>query len=346
MLTIDGSFGEGGGQILRTTLSLAALTGTAVTIENIRARREKPGLRPQHLTCALATAEICGGSLDGADVGSMRIIFRPGKTKPGYHEFDVSKIRASAGSANLIFQTILWPLAFAGKRSRIVIKGGTHVPFSPTSDYITRTFLPAVSRMGVVCKYEMVRAGYYPIGGGEIIVEILPIDSLQAVSLVGPTSRPRIELVSAVSNLHRSIAERQLNTGLAQLRELGITPDRAELFYYPSPGKGTLFFIDAKSDGSIGGFQALGEPRKSAEDVAKEACEIFEAYYESYTALDKHLSDQLIIPIALAEGFSQFTTCEVTQHLLTNISVVEQLLGTRFEVSGQLGRPGTVRRVG
>ncbi|MDH7601410.1 MAG: RNA 3'-terminal phosphate cyclase [Armatimonadota bacterium] len=345
MLVIDGSFGEGGGQILRTSLSLAALTGTSITIENIRARRDKPGLRPQHLTSALATAEICSGALEGAEVGSTRIVFRPGKIKPGYYEFDVSENRASAGSVNLIFQTILWPLVFAGKRSKIVLKGGTHVPFSPSSDYISRTFLPAVSRMGLQCRYQMQRAGYYPAGGGEVVAEIQPIESLQAVSLLGPTSRWNVELVSAISNLHPSIAERQLNAGLAHLRSLGVVPNRTELLNYPSRGKGTLFFIDAKSDGAIGGFQSLGELKKRAEDVAKDACEEFKAYHESLAALDKHLSDQLIIPMALADGLSQFTTCEVTQHLVTNISVVERFLDVRFEVTGQLGKPGTVRRV-
>lgn len=345
MLVIDGSFGEGGGQILRTSLSLSALTGKAVTIENVRARRDKPGIRPQHLTSVLAAAEICEASVDGADVGSMRIVFKPRRISSGYYEFDVSKIRASAGSVNLVFQTILWPLAFASKRSRVIIKGGTHVPFAPTSDYIRRTFLPAASAMGVVCTYRMVRAGYYPAGGGEVIAEIQPTKSLKGLSFTGPVRQLTVELTSAVSNLHRSIAERQLKAGLVRLSELGITPARTEVTEYPSPGKGTVFFIAARSEDAIAGFQSLGELKKRAENVARDACDEFEGYLESGMAFDKHLADQLIIPMALADGPSMFTTCEVTQHLLTNIAVVERFLDVCFEVTGELGGPGTVRRL-
>ncbi|MGQ9455345.1 MAG: RNA 3'-terminal phosphate cyclase [Armatimonadota bacterium] len=345
MIVIDGSFGEGGGQILRTSLSLAALTGQSVTIENIRAKREKPGLRPQHLTSAMAIADICGADLTGADEGSMRLVFSPRKIKPGHYEFDVSKVRASAGSVNLIFQTILWPLAYAGKRSRVVIRGGTHVPFSPTSNYIERAFLPAVRKMGIVCNYRMLRAGYYPAGGGEIVVNIEPSKKMQAILLDGPSTKPTVAITSAVSNLHSSIAERQLNTGIARLRGLGITPKHIEIMKYPSPGKGTVFFIEASSESAIAGFQSLGELKKRAETVAKEACEEFESYYKSGMAIDKHLADQLIIPIALAEGLSRFTTCEITQHLLTNVAVVERFLDVRFKVTGELGSAGIVERI-
>ena len=344
MLTIDGSFGEGGGQILRTSLSLAALTGKDVTIENIRVGREKPGLRPQHLTGALAVAEICGADLLGAEVGSTRLVFRPHRIRPGSYEFDVSKIRASAGSVNLVLQTVLWPLAFAGDTSRLVIKGGTHVPHAPTFNYIDEVFLPTVARMGLICHYRMERAGYYPIGGGEVRLTVEAVDALRPLSLTTLEGEPVVEITSAVSNLPASIAERQLSTGLARMRSMVISPAAAKTTEYASPGKGTVFFILCSAGDAKAGFQSLGEIRKRAEDVAKDACDEFDAYLKSGMALDKHLADQLIIPMALANGLSKLTTCEVTQHLLTNIAVVERFLDARFEVAGSIGEPGTVDR--
>ncbi len=351
MLTIDGSQGEGGGQILRTSLSLAAITGKDVTIENIRVGREKPGLRPQHLTGALAVAEICGAEIRGAEVGSTKLTFRPHRIRPGNYEFDVSRIRASAGAVNLILQTVIWPLAFSDHPSRITLKGGTHVPHAPTFNYIHDTFLPAVAEMGLNCRYQMRSAGYYPIGGGEVELTIEPVQSLRPTSFILSPSKdrrqgkPKIELTSAVSGLPESIAQRQLDTGLARLKAVGVSASRAVIDDYPSPGKGTVFFIGASSDGVKAGFQSLGELHKRAEKVADEACDEFQAYLKSGMALDEHLADQLIIPMALASGPSKFTTCKISLHLLTNIAVVERFLDAHFHVSHGLGEPGTVERV-
>jgi len=343
MLAIDGSFGEGGGQILRTSLSLAALTGREVTIENIRAGRENPGLRPQHLTGALAVAEICDAQITGAEVDSTKVIFRPGKIKPGSYFFDVSRIRASAGSVNLILQTVLWPLAFQDEPSRIVIKGGTHVPFAPSSDYIENTFLPTVARMGLVCRHRMVKAGYYPIGGGEVRLEINPVKELSPISLVDRSEPVRIEAISAVSGLPSSIADRQLDAGQSRLKAIGIQAVGATA-EYPSPGKGTTFFISASSGNARAGFQSLGELRKRAEQVAEDACNDLEDYLDTSAAIDEHLADQLIIPMALAGGQSKLSTCRISQHLLTNIAVVERFLDVHFHVSAALGETGTVER--
>lgn len=343
MISIDGSFGEGGGQILRTSLSLAALTGKDVTVDNIRAGRDKPGLRPQHLTAALAVAQICGAEMTGAEVGSTRLTFRPHAIEPGSYEFDVARIRASAGSVNLILQTILWPLAFADRPSRITIKGGTHVPFAPTSDYVNEVFLPAVARMGLLCDHHMVRAGYYPIGGGEVRLEIRPVQALQPVSLVARSEPARAEVISAVSNLPASIADRQLSTGLARLRRAGVEA-AGETREYPSSGKGTAFFIALRAGDAVAGFQSLGELRKRAETVAEEACEAFEAYLRSGMAVDEHLADQLIVPMALAGGTSHISTSTISQHLITNVAVVERFIDAHFHISRGLGEPGVVEK--
>ncbi|MCE5197841.1 MAG: RNA 3'-terminal phosphate cyclase [Armatimonadota bacterium] len=341
MITIDGSFGEGGGQILRTSLSLAAITGQDVTIENIRANRPKPGLRPQHLTGALAVAEICGAEIRGAEVGSTRLIFKPHTVKPGRYEFDVAKIRSSAGSVNLVLQTVLWPLAFTHKQSRITIKGGTHVPHAPTSDFINNTFLPTIAEMGLICHYEMITAGYYPIGGGEVRLEIRPVDELRPVHLTRHDEPIKVEIISAVSNLPMSIAERQLSVGIERISALKCAHTE-KLTQYPSPGKGTVFFAGVSSGRIKAGFQSLGERGKPAEKVASDACDELETYLASGMALDKRLADQLIIPIALANGKSSFTTSEITMHLITNIAIVEKFLPVHFHMSGGLGEAGMV----
>lgn len=344
MITIDGSFGEGGGQILRTSLSLAAITGQDVTIENIRAGRDKPGLRPQHLTGALAVAEICGAEIKYAEVGSMKLTFKPHAVKPGSYEFDISKIRASAGSVNLVLQTILWPLAFAHKKSRVVIKGGTHVPMAPTSNYISDVFLPVIAEMGLICHYLVIKVGYYPTGGGEVRLEIRPTEALRPISLTNREEPMQVELTSAVSNLPESIAQRQLNTATERLKELGIHPI-SEIKNHPSSGKGTVVFIEARAGKIRAGFQSLGELRKRAEKVADEACDSFAKWYTSGAAIEPHLADQLIVPMALAQGNSKITTSEITQHLLTNMAIVEQFLDVHFHISRGLGEPGTVERV-
>jgi len=340
-LVIDGSYGEGGGQILRTSLTLSALTGRPIRIESIRAGRKNPGLQPQHLTAARAAAEICGGELAGGEVGSMVLEFHPGPVKPGDWLFDVSLVKASAGSVNLIFQTILLPLAYAGGPSRVTIRGGTHVPWSPPANFVEEVYLPMVARMGLLAPYRVERAGYYPIGGGEIRAEIRPVDALRPLRL---TDRPQgaVTCFSAVSNLPRSIAERQMNEARGCLKRTGIVP--AEVMEeYPSRGKGTVVFILYDGGNVKGGFTSLGQIGKPAEKVAREACDEFSEWWSSRAALDKHLADQLILPMALACGGSEFTTVEVTQHLLTNIWTVSKFLPARIGVEGELGTYGTIR---
>jgi len=344
MIHIDGSSGEGGGQILRTSLSLAAITGQEATMENIRAKRDKPGLRPQHLTGALAVAEICGGELRGGAVGSMQLTMKPGEVKSGPYCFDVRKITSSAGAVSLILQTVLWPLVFSKDTSNITFKGGTHVPFAPCSHYLSEVFLPVMASIGLKYRYRMLQAGYYPAGGGELHLQIEPVESLQPIDLTESVEKPAVEIISAVSNLPLSIAERQLHQATTRCKDLKLAVT-GKVIEIPSPGKGTLLFVKSTSGRTIAGFQSLGEIRKSAERVADDACDEFQGYIESGCAVDKHLADQLIIPMALTKGTSKFNTCEITQHLLTNIEVVKTFLPVRFNVSGELGGAGVVEKV-
>jgi len=342
VLIIDGSYGEGGGQILRTSLTLSAILKRPVKITNIRSGRKNPGLQPQHLTAARAVAHICGGNLIGGNVGSQSIEFHPGPVVPGNYTFDVSEIKPSAGSVNLIFQTVLLPLTFAGKESRVTIKGGTHVPWSPAANYISDVYLPILAIMGLLVWYKVKKSGYYPIGGGEIRADIRPVTGLKPINLTERSSAGTVTCYSAVSNLPRSIVDRQMSVVVSRLRPLGIEPIQV-IEEYDSPGKGTVTFI-LFDDGVIkAGFTSLGERGKPAEKVAADACDEFEAWWKSGMALDKHLADQLIVPMAFASGESAFTTEEITLHLSTNIWTVEHFLHTEINVEGKQGEPGTIR---
>lgn len=341
VLVIDGSYGEGGGQVLRTSLSLSAILGQPVRIENIRRGRKRPGLQPQHLTAARAVARICGGALTGDEVGSATLELRPRSVKPGDYLFDVSEIKPSAGSVNLILQTLILPLALAGKSSRVTIRGGTHVPMSPASNYIDEVYLPVLSRMGILVHYQTRQVGYYPIGGGEIRAEIMSAGSIRPLTAL-KRDLGTVTCFSAVSNLPMSIAERQMTEAVARLAETGISPIEV-LDDYPSPGKGTVAFILHSAGDVKAGFSSLGEKGKPAEKVAREAAIEFVDWYRSGAALDKHLADQLIVPLSLASGVSEFTTSEISDHLTTNIATVGRFLPAEISVDTDTKR---VRIVG
>jgi RNA 3'-terminal phosphate cyclase (ATP) len=345
VITIDGSHGEGGGQVLRTSLSLSALLGEAVRIENIRAKRPKPGLQAQHLTGVLATAQICNAELRGAELGSQTLTFAPqSPPQAGDYTFDVAEARkgGSAGSTSLVFQTLLLPLAFADGDSHLTIRGGTHVAWSPPFHYLKHVYLPTLARMGIEAMVEIKQWGWYPIGGGGIGARIkgqgtgdkgLPPTSylLPPINLVERGDLKRLWGISALSNLPAHIGQRQKRQADRLLRERGFTPE-IEIIDAPSPGQGTVVFLVAEFENVVAGFTSYGARGKRAEKVAEEACRELIQYHDSGRTLDKHLADQLILPMSLAAGQSSFTTCEVTQHLLTNVWVVEQLMGLKAEI--------------
>jgi RNA 3'-terminal phosphate cyclase (ATP) len=355
LITIDGSYGEGGGQVLRTSLSLSALQGEAVHIENIRAKRPKPGLQAQHLTGVLATAQICNAELRGAELGSQTLIFAPqSPPQAGDYTFDVADARkgGSAGSTSLVFQTLLLPLAFAVGDSHLTIRGGTHVAWSPPFHYLKHVYLPTLARMGIEAKVEINQWGWYPIGGGEIEAKVrgqgirdrgqgtdgkgLPPTPypLSAINLVDRGELKRLWGISALSNLPAHIGQRQKRQAERVLRERGFAPE-IEIVDAPSPGQGTVVFLVAEFKNVVAGFTSYGARGKRAEKVAEEACQDFIQYHDSGRALDKHLADQLILPMSLAATQSGFTTCEVTQHLLTNVGVVQRLMGVKAEIEGK-----------
>ena len=340
IITIDGSFGEGGGQILRTALALSSLLGVGIRIEKIRAKRRNPGLAPQHLTCVEAAAEICGAKVDGAEIGSKELTFIPGETKPGVYLFDVARKRPSAGSVSLVLQAIYLPLALSGGRSEVIIRGGTHVPWSPPAHYLQQVFSPIALRFGLRLNIEILKWGFYPKGGGEIKAIIHP-SKLTPVSILDRGALTRIRGFSACARLPISIAERQRKAAVRKLR--GISDVEIETVSVRSKGPGTAVFLVAEFENSIAGFLSLGEKGKLAEKVGEEAAEELLIFLRSRSAFDPHLSDQMIPLMALAGKGSAITTSSITRHLMTNIWLVERLTDVRFEVRGKLGEPGRIK---
>ncbi len=334
---IDGAQGEGGGQVLRTALALAAIRGAPVEIHSIRARRKNPGLQPQHLTALTALGEISDARMEGAFLGSQRVLFAPGPVRPGEYRFDVG----TAGSTALVLQAILLPLALAGGPSRIVLTGGTHVPWSPPADYVREVLLPVLAGMGVRARLEVDRWGFYPKGGGRVVVEIEGSAELRPATLVFRGEALRIRGVSAVANLPRGIAERQQNRALRRLTAEGVSADIA-VIEAGGTGVGSFLMLVANAGGLPAGFSALGERGKPAEQVADEVVNALLDFLKAEAGCDPHLADQVILPMALAPGTSRLTTSRVTRHLLTTVRVAQQGLGCPAQIGGEEGTPGQV----
>lgn len=338
MIDIDGAFGEGGGQILRTSLTLSALTGQPFNISNIRAHRFQPGLRPQHLTAVQAVARITRAQVDGANLNSQHLSFRPEKPHAGRYQFTIP----TAGSLSLVAQTIFLLLCFAEGSSQITLSGGTHVPFSPSFHYLTELWLPCLANLGFRGFLQLHKAGFYPRGGGEVQLRVLAPNQLEPLTALERGKLTHIRGVSGVSNLDESIARRQKHQTLRRLTPL-CQETKLKTLQLPSPGKGTFILLQALFDGvGWAGFSALGAPGKRAEAVADEAVEQLLSFLKTDACLDPHLADQVLLPLALVEGISRFTTSRITQHLLTNAHVIRKFLPAMIKVSGNLGHPGEI----
>ena len=332
MLTIDGSYGEGGGQVVRTCLSLSAITGTHIRLINIRAGRKKPGLAAQHLTCVRAAAEACGAEVRGDDFGSQEIEFWPGAPQCGEYVFDVSDVRPSAGSVNLILQTVLPILARCNGASRVTLRGGTHVSWSPTYDYVAQVFLPVVSRLGVQADVELTKAGYYPRGGGEQILRVHGGGEWQAADFTAPIDGLQCRLTSRTTRLPEHVGRRQFDAMRTELAGLpGVEEGQSEDTPGPAPGTSALISTEPGC-GGWAGCSSLGARGKPAEKVGKEAATDFRRFVDSGAVVDQRLADQLLLYAALAEGTTRLSVEAVSEHARTNVWVIERLLGPIFRV--------------
>jgi len=331
VIVLDGSQGEGGGQILRTSVSLAAALGRSVRVTGIRARRQRPGLRPQHLTALRATAAICRADLTGADIGSMDITFRPGAIRSGSYRFDIG----TAGSAVLVLQTVLPALLLAEGDSDVTVTGGTHNPLAPCFEYFRDVFGVLASASNLQMYVEMVRPGFYPGGGGEIRMQVRGVGSVDNVEPIVLTDRGelrRIEGLSAASeSLPAHIIERQASRASRLLAEAR-HPVSFERAAWETDSPGTVVFLRAVFAKAIAGSFALGARGKPAERVADEAVEELLAFIDSPGAVDRHAGDQLLTILALCPHESRYVTQRLTSHLRTNADVVTQVTGRGIDV--------------
>jgi RNA 3'-terminal phosphate cyclase (ATP) len=328
--------------VLRTALALAVAGRRPVALTRVRAARPRPGLQPQHLTVVRALAAISGARVDGDRLDSTALAFEPGPVRPGPYRFDVGEIRGSAGSVSLLFQSLLLPLARAGGPSRLVLVGGTHVPWSPPVHYLAHVFLPVAELLGIRADLRLVRWGWYPRGGGEVEAAVEPVPAWRGLEWAGRAGALRVEGCSAVSRLPAHIAERQRLRALDRLAAAGLAARIDVVRDEAAAGPGTCLALWAWADAGRGGACALGRRGLRAEAVADQAVDELSPFLESGASVDEHLADQLLPFLALASGPSVFTCPRVSSHLETVAWVVRQFLpGTRIEWSS--GAPARVR---
>jgi RNA 3'-terminal phosphate cyclase (ATP) len=369
MVEIDGSYREGGGQILRTALSLSCLFRKPFRIFNIRKGRRKPGLMPQHLTAVRAAQLLSGAEVKGDNVSSTEILFSPGEVKGGDLFFDIG----TAGSTTLVLQTLVPAIALSGEvelpnqKTTITLKGGTHVPFSPPFHYVSEVFVPLLKLIGMDIELFIDSYGFYPKGGGKIRAVVSPVKSLKPLNILDRGSIVKMTGYSGIGNLPISIAERQKKALLEKLYSAAILPNPPlekgvkggfeksdegrfercpidiELLDVPTPGRGTFLFLRAESENSTAGFTAIGERGKSAEVVGEEVAADFLRYYSTGAVLDPHMSDQIALYLSVCKEESIFSTSSVTEHLLTNLWVIGLFHEYRYSVEGEIGDPGVVR---
>lgn len=322
-MLIDGSMGEGGGQVLRTSLALSIITGKAIRIRNIRAGRRKPGLLRQHLTAAKAAAEICGGSLEGAEMRASELVFRPDKVRPGNYRFAIG----TAGSAPLVLQTVLFPLLTADGPSTLVLEGGTHNPKAPPFEFLEQAFLPLIRRMGPGISARLERPGFYPAGGGRFVVEIEPCDKLQGLELHERGKAVDRQIVAKVANLPLHIAERQI----ARMQKRLGWPDRQlsteEFPSAASPGAILLVRLDFENLTEV--FAGIGEMGIRAERIAESTAKEIMRYRKHQAPVGEYLADQLLMPLALA-GSGGLTTRGLSLHARTQVELIPKFLDMEF----------------
>ncbi|MDR3635807.1 MAG: RNA 3'-terminal phosphate cyclase [Isosphaeraceae bacterium] len=340
MVTLDGSHGEGGGQILRTALSLSLLTGKPFRMTRVRANRDKPGLRPQHVSAVLAAAELGRADVRGAVVGSRELSFQPAAYEPRDLVIDIG----TAGSTSLVLQTLHLPLALTAQGPvRVALSGGTFNPKAPAFPFLESTWRAHLAAVGLSVAVAMPEAGFYPKGGGRLDAWIEP-GKPRALNGTARGPLRRIRGVAGVANLRPDIAQRMRDRALTRLAEYGLSAE-IDLTEWRSPGQGAAISLVAEHDGTAPAtFVGLGERGKPSEVVADEAVMellAFEAVAQG--AVDPHSADQILLPLALAPGQSVYTVSDVTEHLRTNAATIRAFLDREITIEEPHGeRPGRV----
>jgi RNA 3'-terminal phosphate cyclase (ATP) len=325
LIHLDGSQGEGGGQILRTSLALSVCLGKPFQIEKIRANRRRPGLMRQHLTAVKAAARISNAYVEGDELNSQRLLFKPNEVQAGEYNFAIG----TAGSATLVLQTILLPLLFAKGSSKITIEGGTHNPLAPPFDFLQYAYLPLLEKMGAKINATLVRPGFFPAGGGCIEVEVEPTNKLQPISLVerGKIVEKKAQVLIASLPFH--IVEREFKI---LKRKLNWPDNCYEIRDMNSAyGPGNVITVIVKSENVCEVFTGFGEKGTKAESVADKVVKEVRRYITSDVPVEEHLSDQVLLPMALA-GKGEYVTTTPSRHTLTNIDVIKHFIGIDVDI--------------
>jgi RNA 3'-terminal phosphate cyclase (ATP) len=321
MIDIDGA--AGGGQLLRTALSLSLCTGIGFTMQHIRAKRSRPGLMRQHLTAVNAAARIGNACTHGAELGATTLRFEPGVVVPGEYTFATG----SAGSATLVLQTVLPPLWRCNTPSRLRLEGGTHNPLAPSADFIGDTYLPSLARIGIDASIELERPGFFPAGGGILHATVSPAPLLRHAEFIERGELQSINAVAMLSGLAANIGERELQ---ALAKRLQLKSDALHLHEVrPSIGPGNALLLRVRHEHHAETFTGHGERGLTSEKVAAALADEAKAYLHSDACVGEHLSDQLLLPMALAGG-GAFTTHGISEHLQSNARLIEQFLAVQI----------------
>lgn len=320
-IQIDGSQGEGGGQILRTALSLSMLTGIPFELVNIRAGRKKPGLMRQHLVCVQASQRISNAIVQGAELHSQKLYFQPQQVQAGKYDFQIG----SAGSTILVLQTLLPVLMMQNEASQITIHGGTHNPMAPTADFIEHCFLPTIQQIGIQVDFECKQAGFFPIGAGQISVTIHPWVEKQKFSVLNKGKLLEINAFAAALNIQPNIADRELEV---LNNKLSLTQRKRLNFQGISQGNTAFVVLNYEHHQQV--FSALGEMKKSAEKVAHDLAEDVQSYLAIDAVVDEYLADQLLLPLALGQG-GEFTAQVINEHTKTQADIIQKFLDCKID---------------
>jgi RNA 3'-phosphate cyclase len=336
-IDIDGSLGEGGGQVLRTSLALSLITGKSFHLRNVRAKRAKPGLQAQHLKCVLAAAEIGDAKVRGASLQSTDLVFEPGEVNAGDYHFKIG----TAGATTLVLHTVYLPLALAGA-SNVTIEGGTHNKAAPCYHFLERTWAPYMKALGIDIAVSLVRTGFYPRGGGSFSARIAPCDRVASFQGMSTNKAPRASILAGVASLPTHIAERMIEQISYRFEKINLEFDATIETWQGGPG--CMIGIELPTAPAPTFLFALGEKGKPAEMVAHEAADQVEAYLNAKPlGVDEHSADQLLLPLALAEGTSEFRVAAISSHLMTNAAVVRKFVDREIQLEGTLGAEGIVK---
>jgi RNA 3'-phosphate cyclase len=339
MIEIDGSEGEGGGQIVRSALALSILTGRPFKLTNIRARRPKPGLQPQHVMCVKAAGSISGALYKGASNGSAVLYFEPNAVKSGSYTFTIG----TAGATALVLHTVYLPLALRGDTpSEVTITGGTHNAHAPCYHFLETTWAAYLARLGIKIELEMVRPGFYPRGGGEIRAVIHPCERVTGLELLTCSPLTTAGGFSAFAGLPESVGKRQARRLSVRLKSEGVE-SHIPVEEWEAANPGSVAAVVFRQAPVPALFFGLGERGKPAESVADEAADEAIAFRDAQAPVDPHSADQLLLPLAFSPDASRFRTSEVTRHLTTNIETVRKFVDRKIEVELGERKSGVVR---